>query len=88
MKLFRLLRGLYEPLLVFLVVGAAAVLLYALYLALSGGHRDSLCFDASFDDVSGIKERSSVLFKGMPVGSVDDFRTCLNVNAFFVMSAE
>jgi ABC-type transporter Mla subunit MlaD len=70
MKLFRLLRGLYEPLLVFLVVGAAAVLLYALYLALSGGHRDSLCFDASFDDVSGIKERSSVLFKGMPVGSV------------------
>jgi len=70
MKLSRLLRGLYEPLLVLLVVGAAAALLYALYHALSGEHRDSICFDAAFDDVSGIKERSSVFFKGMPVGSV------------------
>jgi phospholipid/cholesterol/gamma-HCH transport system substrate-binding protein len=70
MKLFRLLRGLYEPLLVLLVVGAAAVLLYALHLALSGGHRDSISIEAAFDDVSGIKQRSTVLFKGMPVGSV------------------
>jgi ABC-type transporter Mla subunit MlaD len=70
MKLFRLLRGLYEPLLVLLVVGAAGLLLYALYHALGGGRGDSICFEAAFDDVSGIKERSNVLFKGMPVGSV------------------
>ena len=70
MKFFRFVRALYEPLLVLLVVGAAGLLLYALYHALGGGHRESISFDAAFDDVSGIKERSSVLFKGMPVGSV------------------
>jgi ABC-type transporter Mla subunit MlaD len=70
MKFFTFLRSLYEPLLVLLVVGAAALLLYALYHALDGGHGDSICFDAAFDDVSGIKERSSVLFKGLPVGAV------------------
>jgi ABC-type transporter Mla subunit MlaD len=70
MKLFKFLRGLYEPMLVILVVGAAGLLLYALYHALGGGRGDSICFDAAFDDVSGIKERSSVLFKGMPVGTV------------------
>jgi len=69
MKFFRFLRGLYEPLLVLLVVGAAGLLLYALYHAV-GGRRGDTCFEAAFDDVSGIKERSSVLFKGMPVGSV------------------
>jgi ABC-type transporter Mla subunit MlaD len=69
-KFLRFLRGLYEPLLVFLVVGAAGLLLYALYHALGGGHGDSISFEAALDDVSGIKERSSVLFKGMPVGSV------------------
>jgi ABC-type transporter Mla subunit MlaD len=69
-KFFRFLRGLYEPLLVLLVVGAAGLLFYALYHALGGGRGDSICFEAAFDDVSGIKERSSVLFKGMPVGSV------------------
>jgi ABC-type transporter Mla subunit MlaD len=70
MKLFRLLRGLYEPLLVLLVVGTAGLLLYALYHAVGGGRGDSICFEAAFDDVSGIKERSNVLFKGMPVGTV------------------
>jgi ABC-type transporter Mla subunit MlaD len=70
MKLFRLLRRLYEPLLVLLVVGTAGLLLYALYHAVGGGHGDSICFEAAFDDVSGIKERSNVLFKGMPVGTV------------------
>ncbi len=69
-KFFRFLRGLYDPLLVLLVVGAAGVLLYALYHAVGGGRGDSTCFEAALDDVSGIKERSSVLFKGMPVGSV------------------
>jgi ABC-type transporter Mla subunit MlaD len=69
-KFFRFLRGLYEPLMVLFVVGAAGLLLYALYHALGGGRGDSICFDAAFDDVSGIKERSSVLFKGMPVGTV------------------
>ena len=70
MKFFTFLRSLYEPLLVLLVVGAAALLLYALYHALDGGPGDSICFDAAFDDVTGIKERSSVLFKGLPVGTV------------------
>jgi ABC-type transporter Mla subunit MlaD len=69
-KFFRFLRGLYEPLLVLLVVGAAGLLLYALYHALAGGGTDSISLEAAFDDVSGIKERSSVFFKGMPVGSV------------------
>jgi ABC-type transporter Mla subunit MlaD len=69
-KFFRFLRGLYEPVLVLLVVGSAGLLLYAVYHAVGGGHGDSICFEAAFDDVSGIKERSSVLFKGMPVGSV------------------
>ena len=69
MKFFRFLRGLYEPLLVLLVVGAAGLLLYALYHAL-GGHGEDVSFDAAFDDVSGIKERSNVFFKGMPVGTV------------------
>jgi ABC-type transporter Mla subunit MlaD len=69
-KFFRFLRGLYEPLLVLLVVGAAGLLLYALYHAVGGGRGDSISFEAAFDDVSGIKERSSVFFKGMPVGSV------------------
>jgi ABC-type transporter Mla subunit MlaD len=69
-KFFRFLRGLYEPLLVFLVVGAAGLLLYALYHALGGKRGNGICFEAAFDDVSGIKERSSVLFKGMAVGSV------------------
>jgi ABC-type transporter Mla subunit MlaD len=69
-KFFRFLRGLYEPLLVLLVVGAAGLLLYALYHAVGGGRGHSMCFEAAFDDVSGVKERSSVLFKGMPVGSV------------------
>ena len=69
-KFFRFLRGLYEPALVLLVVGAAGLLLGALYSAVGGGRGDSICFEAAFDDISGIKERSSVFFKGMPVGSV------------------
>src|SRR5215831_9646482 len=69
-KFYRFLRSLYEPVLVLLVVGAAGVLLYAWCHALSAGQGDSICFEAAFDDVSGIKERSSVLFKGMPVGTV------------------
>lgn len=71
MKFFRFLRGLYEPALVLLFVGAAGVLFCALYHAQGGGRGDSIRFDAAFDDVSGIKEGSSVLFKGMPVGTVD-----------------
>ena len=70
MKLFRFLHALYEPALVLLFVGAAGLLLYALYHAQDGGRGDSICFDAAFDDVSGIKKCSSVLFKGMPVGTV------------------
>ena len=70
MKFFRFLHGLYEPALVLLFVSAAGLLLYALYHAQCGGRGNSICFDAAFDDVSGIKEGSSVLFKGMPVGNV------------------
>lgn len=69
-KLFRFLRGLYEPLLVLLVIGAAGLLVWALNRAVGGGRGDSISFEAAFDDVSGIKERSNVLFKGMPVGTV------------------
>ena len=69
MKFFRFLHGLYEPALVLVFVGAAGLLLYGLYHAQCGGRGDSICFDAAFDDVSGIKEGSSVLFKGMPVGT-------------------
>jgi ABC-type transporter Mla subunit MlaD len=69
-KLLRFLRGLYEPLLVLLVIGAAGLLVWALNRAVNGRRGDSICFEASFDDVSGIKERSNVLFKGMPVGTV------------------
>lgn len=74
MKFFRFLRGLYEPVLVLLVVGAAASLVYTLCHAQTGGHGHSICFDAAFDDVSGIKQGSSVLFKGMPVGAVGVMR--------------
>lgn len=57
--------------LVLLIVGVAAVLLYALFRAVGGGGAGAeLSFAASFDDVTGIKEKSKVLFKGMPVGSV------------------
>jgi len=69
-KLFRILRGFYEPLLVLLVIGAAGLLVWALNRAVNGRRGDSICFEAAFDDVSGIKERSNVLFKGMPVGTV------------------
>ena len=69
MKFFKFLHGLYEPALVLVFVGAAGLLLYGLYHAQCGGGGDSICFDAAFDDVSGIKEGSSVLFKGMPVGT-------------------
>ena len=69
-RLLKSLRGLYDPLLVLLVVGAAGLLVYSLLHALGGGRGESICFDAAFDDVSGIKPRSSVLFKGMPVGTV------------------
>jgi len=69
-KLSRILRGLYEPLLVLLVIGAAGLLVWALNRAVNGKRGDSICFEAAFDDVSGIKERSNVLFKGMPVGTV------------------
>lgn len=73
-KLLKTLRGLYEPLLVLLVVGAAGLLFYSLVRALGGGRGPGISFDAAFDDVSGIKERSSVLFKGMPVGTVGAMR--------------
>ena len=73
-KLLKTLRGLYEPLLVLLVVGAAGLMLYSLVRALGGGRGQGISLDAAFDDVSGIKERSSVLFKGMPVGTVGAMR--------------
>lgn len=69
-KIVRTLRGLYEPALVLLIIGSAAMLIYSLSHALGGGQSEKVAFDAAFEDVSGIKERSSVLFKGMPVGTV------------------
>ena len=66
----RTLTVLYEPALVLCIISVAVALIYALTHALGGGGMEKVVFDAAFDDVSGIKERSSVLFKGMPVGTV------------------
>src|SRR6266498_5292697 len=73
-KFFKSLRGLYEPMLVLVVIASAALLIGALYYALNAGSRGGVRFDAAFNDVGGIKEGSSVLFKGMPVGAVGKMR--------------
>jgi ABC-type transporter Mla subunit MlaD len=70
MKLLKSLKGSYDAVLVLLIVGVAGILLFAIYRAIGGGSGTKLSFAASFDDVTGIKEKSKVLFKGMPVGSV------------------
>src|SRR5262249_54558142 len=69
-KLFRILPGFYKPLFVLLVIGAAALLLWALKAGVNGRRGDSICFEAAFDDLSRSKDRSNVLFKGMTVGTV------------------
>ena len=46
-KLLKTLRGLYEPLLVLLVVGAAGLMLYSLVRALGGGRGQGISFDAA-----------------------------------------
>jgi ABC-type transporter Mla subunit MlaD len=73
-KFFKSLRALYEPMLVLVVIASAALLIGALYYALKVGSREGVCFDAAFNEVGGIKEGSSVLFKGMPVGAVEKMR--------------
>jgi ABC-type transporter Mla subunit MlaD len=73
-KFFKSLRALYEPMLVLVVIASAALLIGALYYALNGGSRGGVRFDAAFNEVGGIKEGSSVLFKGMPVGAVGKMR--------------
>jgi ABC-type transporter Mla subunit MlaD len=73
-KFFKSLRALYEPMLVLVVVASAALLIGALYYALNMGSRGRVSFDAAFNEVGGIKEGSSVLFKGMPVGAVGKMR--------------
>jgi len=74
LKFFKSLRGLYEPMLVLVVIASAALLIGALYNALKAGSRGGVRFDAAFNEVGGIKEGSSVLFKGMPVGAVGKMR--------------
>jgi ABC-type transporter Mla subunit MlaD len=73
-KFFKSLRALYEPMLVLVVIASAALLIGALYYALKVGSRGGVRFDAAFNEVGGIKEGSSVLFKGMPVGAVGKMR--------------
>jgi len=73
-KFFKSLRSLYEPMLVLVVIASAALLIGALYYALKVDSRGGVRFDASFNEVGGIKEGSSVLFKGMPVGAVGKMR--------------
>lgn len=73
-KLFKSLRALYEAALVLVVIASAALLIGALYYALNMGSRGGVRFDAAFNEVGGIKEGSSVLFKGMPVGAVGKMR--------------
>lgn len=71
MKLLKSLKGSYDAVLVLLIVLVAAILLYAIYRAVGGaGTGARVSFAAAFDDVTGVKEKSKVLFKGMPVGSV------------------
>ena len=73
-KFFKSLRALYESMLVLVVIASAALLIGALYYALNVGPRGKVSFDAAFNEVGGIKEGSSVLFKGMPVGAVGKMR--------------
>jgi ABC-type transporter Mla subunit MlaD len=73
-KFFRSVRALYEPMLVLVVIASAALLIGALYYALKAGSRGGVRFEAAFNEVGGIKEGSSVLFKGMPVGAVGTMR--------------
>jgi len=73
-KFFKSLRALYEPMLVLVVIASAALLIGALYYALKVGSRGRVSFDAAFNEVGGIKEGSSVLFKGMQVGAVGKMR--------------
>src|SRR4030095_12120648 len=73
-KFFKSLRALYELMLVLVVIASAALLIGALYHALKMGSRGGVRFDAAFNEVGGIKEGSSVLFKGMPVGTVGKMR--------------
>jgi ABC-type transporter Mla subunit MlaD len=73
-KFVRSVRALYEAMLVLVVIASAALLIGALYYALKAGSRGGVRFDAAFNEVGGIKEGSSVLFKGMPVGAVGKMR--------------
>src|SRR5919109_2583345 len=73
-KFLKFLRALYEPMLVLVVIASAALLVGALYYALNVGSRRKISFDAAFNEVGGIKEGSSVLFKGMPGGAVGKMR--------------
>jgi ABC-type transporter Mla subunit MlaD len=73
-KFVRSVRALYEPMLVLVVIASAALLIGALYYALKAGSRGAVRFEAAFNEVGGIKEGSSVLFKGMPVGAVGTMR--------------
>jgi ABC-type transporter Mla subunit MlaD len=73
-KFVRSVRALYEPMLVLVVIASAALLIGALYYALKAGSRGGVRFEAAFNEVGGIKEGSSVLFKGMPVGAVGTMR--------------
>lgn len=73
-KFFKSLRALYEPMLVLVVIASAALLIGALYYALKVGSRGGVRFEAAFNEVGGIKEGSSVLFKGMQVGAVGKMR--------------
>ena len=71
---FKSLRALYEPMLVLVVIASGVLLIGALYYALNVGPRGRVSFDAAFNEVGGIKEGSSVVFKGMPVGAVGKMR--------------
>src|SRR4051812_31497771 len=68
-KLLQRFQNAYEPLVVLLIVGVAGLLIYALYRA-TGGGGSGYSVVVTFEDVAGLKERSKVLFNGMPVGTV------------------
>jgi len=74
LRFVKTVRSFYEPLIVVVTIAAAGLLTFALYHATRGSaaKKTQISFVASFNDVTGIKEHSKVLFKGMPVGTVGE----------------
>jgi ABC-type transporter Mla subunit MlaD len=82
-RLIQRFQNAYEALVVLMIVGVAAVLIYALYAAM-GGSGSGYSIAVTFNDVDGLKERSKVLFNGMPVGTVSKMAYDKDANLILV----